>query len=285
MRIYFHLSGRLGNQLFQWAFLHELQAQGHKVHIFIDKYHNSELSKIDLNQVLDECPHLQRVQSRNILGLILIIHEKLISSNRFTKAISRLLPVFIEAEFIPKQRIGPIIIDGFFIDKKWPVKNNEVLLEEFRALKNKILERNSIVREILTEKDKTVIHIRRGDLYLFKDTFGLLSRDYYQKIDLKNRSIFILSDSINEAKEMFSSSEVHTFLDPSEIDVWAALIVMSSSSHLVMGNSTLSWWGAFFAIHDNNSTVTMPRPFYRELGKFDDLLYVDGFKTLDSDFE
>lgn len=285
MRIYFHLSGRLGNQLFQWAYLHELQAQGHKVHVFIDKYHNSESTEVDLNRVVDECSHLQKIRTRNILGLILKTHEKLTSGNRLLKGISRAIPVYIEADAMPQNSMLPIVIDGFFIDKKWALKHSEVLLKEFRSLKKQILEKNQIVNEIVTDEKKTVIHIRRGDLHLFKNTFGLLSQAYYGKIEVEKGPVFVLSDSVNEAQRMLSSTEKFVFLDPDEIDVWAALVVMSSSARLIMGNSTLSWWGGYFAMHEKALSVTMPRPFYREISKFDDLLYVDGFKTLDSEFE
>ena len=285
MKIYFHLSGRLGNQLFQWAYLHELQAQGHKVHVFIDRYHNTEIIDVELNRIMDECPHLHKIRTRNNLGLILKAHEKLTSGNRLLRGISKAIPIYIEAESMPQNSILPIMIDGFFIDKKWPHKHSEILLKEFRSLKNRMLEKNQMVNEITTDEEKTVIHVRRGDLHLFKDTFGLLSEGYYRKIRVEKGPVYVLSDSVNEAKRMFSNTKNFMFLDPDEIDVWAALVVMSSSSQLVMGNSTLSWWGGYFALHEKASSVTMPRPFYREISKFDDLLYVDGFKTLDSDFE
>jgi hypothetical protein len=285
MNIYFHLSGRLGNQLFQWAYIHELQAQGHKVHVFIDKYHNTEIIDIELNRIMDECPHLQKIRTRNILGLILKAHEKLSSGSRLSREIRRVIPVYIEAESMPQNSILPIMIDGFFIDKKWPLKHSEVLLKEFRSLKNRMLEKNQMVNEIATDEEKTVIHIRRGDLHLFKDTFGLLSEGYYRKIQVEKGPVYVLSDSVSEARRMFSRTEKFVFLDPGEIDVWAAVVVMSSSSQLFIGNSTLSWWGGYFAMHEKASSVTMPRPFYRKISKFDDQLYIDGFKTLDSDFE
>lgn len=285
MRIYFHLSGRLGNQLFQWAYLHELQAQGHKVLVFIDKYHNSESTEVDLNRVVDECSHLQKIRTRNILGLILKTHEKLTSGNRLLRRISRAIPVYIEAESMPQHSSFPILIDGFYIDKKWPLKHSEILLKEFWSLRNRLLEKNQMLNEIVIDEEKTVIHIRRGDLHLFKNTFGLLSEVYYQKIRVEKGPVYVLSDSVNEARSMFSNPENFVFLDPDEIDAWAALVVMSSSSQLIMGNSTLSWWGGYFAMHEKATSVTMPRPFYREMSKFDDLLYVDGFKRLDSEFE
>ena len=84
---------------------------------------------------------------------------------------------------------------------------------------------------------------------------------------------------------MFTDKKKCNFVDPRDDEVWKALVLMSTSARLIMSNSTLSWWGGFFAANINQATVYMPRPFYRNLSKFDELLHLDQFTAVDSIFE
>jgi len=71
------LSGRLGNQLFQWAFAHQLALNySQKVTLFTDKYHIPN-PKDDLSSWPLNCEHLNHLENNDIFGKLLIIQDKL----------------------------------------------------------------------------------------------------------------------------------------------------------------------------------------------------------------
>ena len=285
MKIYFHLSGRLGNQLFQWAYLHELAIQGHEIHIFTDRFHNDIRQDSNLNLLIAHCSHLKTSTVRNDLGIILKLRERMISGGKVLRTLANLLPIVIETPLSSQIKRTRILMDGFFISKEWPLKYKDVLCEEFGNLQKNIKFESNHGRETFLDRSKTTIHVRRGDLHNHKDTFGLLSKDYYSPLFSSDDKNLILSDSIDEVRMIFSDRKNCIFVDQSDDEVWKALVLMSTSARIVMSNSTLSWWGGFFASKVNQAVVYMPKPFYRELSKFDELLCLDEFTTVNSAFE
>jgi len=285
VKIYFHISGRLGNQLFQWAFLHELISNGFEVQLFIDKYHNNIDTPQDLSKLLIECRHLPKIQTRNDLGFLLKCYEKLLSGGKLSQNIAKKLPVLIE-EFprVQNKKLSFVIIDGFFIDKQWPIKHKDELTREIHKMQN-FPEFQTNTSNSGIKIGSTTLHVRRGDYHNYRKTFGLLSSSYYLKLIEPREEAVVLTDSPKEAKGIFGNRKNLIFTDPSIIDPWQALYVMSKSKRLLMGNSTLSWWGGFLAFYTNNADVVMPIPFYFQPGKFDSQLAVDGFKFEESIFE
>lgn len=284
MRIYFHLSGRLGNQLFQWAYLHELSEQGHSIHLFVDKYHNDLSEPIYLNELLEECQHLTKVRTRNYLGLLLKFAEKLEDSNLKLRFLRKYIPVTFEDAFLGERRL-PFVLDGFFINKSWPEKYKTILLKEFNALAvRKKVPLDSLVN-IVNSQNTTLLHVRRGDLKKLKDSFGLLDQKYFKKCTSPDNINLILTDSFEDCRDMFLDDSSFHIINPTEVDVWGALVLMAESKKFIMSNSTLSWWGGYLALAKNNSDVLIPFPFYRHEGKFDRLLAVDGFRVVNSEFE
>ena len=171
MKIYFHLSGRLGNQLFQWAYLHELANQGHEIHLFTDRFHNNIGLDTDLNLLISQCSHLDACTVRNSLGVILKIREKMISRGKILSTIAKVFPILIETPLSSKSKRYPILMDGFFISKEWPLKYKDVICEEFCNLQKVINFQSDHAQGLLLDFSKTTIHMRRGDLHNYKDTF------------------------------------------------------------------------------------------------------------------
>ncbi len=285
MKIYFHLSGRLGNQLFQWAYLHELVNQGHELRLFTDKFHNDIRQEPGLNLLIAKCPHLRPSTVRNGLGLILKVRERLVSRGKGSKLLAKIIPVIIEPPTTLKTKRHPILMDGFFINKEWPLKYRELVCEEFSNLMKDFEFESEQVKLLSLDLSKTTIHIRRGDLHNFRDTFGLLSQEFYSPLLSDTDDNLVLSDSIDEAKQMCAASINCKFVDHRDDEVWKALVLMSTSARVVMSNSTLSWWGGFFAATLNDAKVYMPKPFYRNSSKFDELLHLEEFTTIPSIFE
>ena len=104
-------------------------------------------------------------------------------------------------------------------------------------------------------------HYRCGDYLNHQANFGVLSREYYLRNMLQGLPVVVVTDSLDRAIENFESiGDVH-FIDPNKSSAWHAVSIISRAAYVVSSNSTLSWWGAFFATK-SGGTAVIPKPFF-----------------------
>jgi hypothetical protein len=106
-----------------------------------------------------------------------------------------------------------------------------------------------------------VFHYRSGDYLNHPANFGVLNREYYLRNMHQNLPIVVVTDSLDLAKEKFEGLENIHYVDPTKSTAWQAISIISKGSHVVSSNSTLSWWGAFFAVKSGAAAV-LPHPFF-----------------------
>lgn len=111
------------------------------------------------------------------------------------------------------------------------------------------------------------VHVRRGT-YLEVPIMGIVQQDYY------NRALQLLDKLVGQLPiVMFSDSPellgslTGSFQDriiplstPSDIRAIDVLQIMSDASHLVLGNSTFSWWAAYVKERPDRIVIA-PRPW------------------------
>ena len=123
-------------------------------------------------------------------------------------------------------------------------------------------------------KDSIGIHVRRGD-YLSKDYAGQYSActpTYYQtSIELIREQVgdvpvIVCSDDIKWCKENLKLDNIHFSDTGSALEDF---IVLLQCQHLVMGNSTFSWWAAYLkptscelGVCNPNHIIIAPHPWY-----------------------
>jgi hypothetical protein len=112
------------------------------------------------------------------------------------------------------------------------------------------------------------IHVRRGDynLPVNKDLFGILHEDYFAQIASEftdaHFSVFTDGDIDSGILKITGDADIYG----RDISAWATLSSMASMDSLVISNSSLSWWGAFFGRSLNSEQVTIsPRNWFRKL--------------------
>jgi hypothetical protein len=130
------------------------------------------------------------------------------------------------------------------------------------------------------ESSEVAIHIRRGDYLALKQTFGILSNQYYlMAIDrLKEivtpSKIVIFSNDRQAAENL--ASEIgplaSVFRSNSDVSDAAILIELSGFNYIVTANSSYSWWAAAL---NNKKTVVYPKPWFRSLEEPRDLIPLD----------
>ena len=136
------------------------------------------------------------------------------------------------------------------------------------------------VTKIVREENPFSIHLRRGDYRKLRDSFGLLSFNYYLDAvksatqEFGESSILVFGDDHQEnnllkeelIRHGFRASVIHP---PVSSPPMESLILMSMCRLNIIGNSTFGWWGARF--NPNPLAVYIPSPWFKTLNEPRDL--------------
>jgi hypothetical protein len=249
------IEGGLGNQLFQYAAARSLA------------------NRLNTELVLDISPLQSR--ARNVtkrvyeLGIFRINARiadkdeiKYINALCKIPRISRLLTRWNivcenELEFNKKfnEASGDIYLKGYWQSYRY-FSNisseicNELLLSEPLSL----LSEATAAR--IDNVESIAVHVRRGDYVSSKSAaamHGALSSDYYQNAinsflsKISRPSFFVFSDDPEWCRSnlYFNKSTVEFIEHNTGSDSWQDLILMSRCSHLIIANSSFSWWAAW----------------------------------------
>lgn len=281
--IWLQMSGRLGNQLFQWAYAHKMAKHFNvKVTPVFDAIHEHKNYDCNIYEFLNSCDHINPARRINSAGILLAAIDKLSSKNpRISTALCRALGIFRVREFdsIPElPKTPPRLVTGFFINYKSVTGITTVLASELISGLSKI------ELPIQDADIYQVIHIRRGDFQSLRETFGVLSSDYYVQHMKENMATYICTDDENLLPEIVSIVNPKKIFGPHDLDPLQVLKLMSQATYLVMSNSTLSWWGGFLCLK-NSGSVKIPSPFYRNSEKIFTSLNLPDFELAQSIFE
>jgi hypothetical protein len=130
----------------------------------------------------------------------------------------------------------------------------------------------------IRQSNSVCVHVRRGDYLLPRafDHHGVCSEDYYRcAIHLIEQRVsdprfFVFSDDLDWCRGRFSGANV-ALVDANSADAaHDELRLMASCRHHIIANSSLSWWGAWLARHDDQIVVG-PDPWFTELRRTPDL--------------
>ena len=113
------------------------------------------------------------------------------------------------------------------------------------------------------------IHYRAGD-YVLAEGIGVLKHDYYSRALARLESsykVMVFSDDRDAAKSLVTSLGI---LNRSEISnqesAIEVLFALATAESLIASNSTLSWWANYFS---NSAKRIAPKPFYLQDWRFD----------------
>ena len=236
MRI--HTAGRLGNQLFSWAFAHYLSGETQKVQL-ITKYPLMEASSFIL-----ECDHVVTHQINLRLRLKIKLFFKLYYkfSNR-KEIFSKIFKVTTEPELYNFEAAHDYF--GFFQKFDYVDKVSETVFYEMATFLNLVDMPKTFV-EWKDEGSYQCFHIRRGDYLLPENSgYGLLDIDWYLSNSDSTLPTVVVTDDKTGSEDLITAMGKCLVLGPDDADVVQALAIMANANHLVAANSTLSWWGGF----------------------------------------
>ena len=109
------------------------------------------------------------------------------------------------------------------------------------------------------------VHVRRQDYVALQDFHGMPTLDYYRKaistIHARTNSarVFIFSDDPEWCKQNFPE---HTVVEGTT--KYEDLRLMSRCKHVVLANSSFSWWGAWLGDDALGRTVIAPKQWFTD---------------------
>lgn len=292
--IYLNMGGgRLGNQLFRYAFAKELQKHNPKETIVFN------FDEIHRTLYVSGFPNDNYLQHFKIDGL------------ECQEAINYSIPQYIiwkiynrfyprQGNFIEKQRYEKkwVRILEFFglyffnygfhsfkLKKPWWVKNiivngafeSEKYFPDIKAqLKEELVPRSPIheynaeLLKIIESTNSVAISIRRGDFVddkRIKGTYFVCDKRYYEeaistiKERLENPTFIFFSNDIEWVKGNISIDGCPCYYESGKDEVWETLRLMSSCKHFIISNSTLHWWAQYLSENEDKIVIAPSRWF------------------------
>lgn len=264
--IYFSLigkKGRLGNQLFQYAFLYKIYKLTNR-EIYFPKDVNL-IPEYGLN-------YFPKIKFYNIKENVIFhnLPEKDFSYDKYL------------LNNISKNNTKIININGFY---QSPLYFNDIRNEiiDIFSFQKDIYETAKNWYQSLNDEIIISMHVRRGDYIKYKNYHFILPDTYYYncikylEAKFSDFTILIFSDDINWCKSNFKFKQKVVFSENNNFIT--DLILMSLCDHNIIANSSFSWWGAYLNKKDN--LILCPNKWFGKLGPKKHDLYLDDWIIID----
>ncbi|WP_316788106.1 alpha-1,2-fucosyltransferase [Pedobacter frigoris] len=230
--------GRLGNQIFQYAFFQYLKTNNKDKHFFFTNPHHGYLTKyfeIDSFQQLTLGSKLYSIYAR-LVPKIFKFKEVYIESIQVPKKVEVkdwiLYKGFFQTDFYLKNIIGNFNLD---IKKEFKL--------EFKKQFGHIFNNNRTI----------TVHIRRTDYLKYGKRDISLPITYFEKVlneikDVDSYTVFFVSDDIDYVREYFKEKPNYVYSMNNEIIDFQ---IIQNSDIAIISNSSFGWWAAYLSPKKN----------------------------------
>ena len=275
-RIYVSLKGRIGNQLFIYAFAKKLQEEKKGSILMIDDSKVLEREWINSLKYYN-LPNVKFIHNK-YLRYILFFHESIVCNlykfktkhmdfntkyvyeKKHESLFSKFNLFVCENGFINISNYNNInYIDGYFQSEKYFNNINDKLMKiigiNFNELNKypnieKIKKRNTICISIKVE------HNIGSDLY------DVCTNEYWKKAikyikeKVDNPLFFICSDNIDYViNNIIDVNECEYIVQANDFPTHITLNAMSNCKHFIIGNTTFAWWAQFLCAYENKIVI------------------------------
>lgn len=275
-----------GNQLFIYSASRVLANSGKKIHL---------VSFLDSHDTLASLPGIEwsnikwvKLRKYSLINTYFALYARFPKQK---KTLEKIFHIQSSESLEPNSSFGlkryTKIIEGYFQDLRWIEAESKKLREILSNVSNS---RN--IQEYLPANGQRIlgIHVRRGDYLQLRDTFGVLSLEYYKaclsKVDNKDfDNVIVFSDDIDWCREAFDFLEEPQFIGVQEIESTIEThLLLGMCETLICANSTFSISAAtIFQVQ----SVFVPKQFYAESSIKESITssYRDDWHVIDSVFD
>lgn len=271
--------GGFGNQLFTVAFAVQLSKLGHKVTLF---------SGVDKSQLKNH-PTMFNV-TKDLSGQLRGLNVAKGASGVMLRGVSKLLGLAVrmgmplESLVQDMKNVSDIKINTRAVLIRGYFQNPAVLNDAADEIRQIVFSYGSI--ELPAISDGIIVHYRRGDYLKHGQSFGILADEYFLKCCQEarargaNNKVEIVSDGDPTAlaKQLTREGFEVQIGDSSHLSPPELIKRLSSTNrHLVLSNSSLSWWAGALAdgIH-----VYTPKTWFKSIWTCD--MHLGEWHQLDS---
>lgn len=270
------MHGGLGNQMFQYAFMHTLKYRYPDANIYahIDCYdhHNGfELTQIftgihlnvlprNMEFVIPSKSNFSKIK-RKLGGCL----GKKASAHYFEDKYGFHADVYDQKKHA--------YFEGYWQSEKYFKQYADEIRRKFTFTSNKMPLKIEAVKKNIENTLSCSIHVRRGDYVTWASSVlgGICTVEYYAEAMKKMREMhpgvkfFIFSDDVPWSKEHFNLSdcEVVDAIEKKEDSFWDMYLI-GICQHHIMANSSFSWWGVWLGNNDEKNTTISPGHWFTE---------------------
>ncbi len=306
-----NMSGRLGNQMFQYAATRGILARmgcgDTEFEFNFSKFIYSRNFQDELEDLkVKKYKEVKRIRVGIIQGILILycrlreyLIEKADKENSEEKVFvfqSKMAPILsrfgvyrMTMGYYDFGELGKNVKNKVFMGKfesaRYFDNIREEILEEFEP-KEPRLGKNLPLYEEIEKNESVCVTIRRGD-YLskrFKNDFYVCDPDYFNRaIELmkgkvKNPKFFVFSDDVEWCKKNMNFPKGTVFEDGND-PVWEKLRLMKTCKHFIISNSTFSWWAQYLSRNEGKIVIAPAR--WRNDGALWKDIYQDNWTTID----
>lgn len=297
--IFVEMKGRLGNQMFKYAFARWMQEKrgntDELVFNFNDIYDtiSTESGWEDSLKYFNVKPYTKYskkgsvlINETHIIQKILCglcsTHMMLFGNNNREKRIACAMHwqsllnkfgvIWLSEKYypfcVPKSK--NIIINGGFQCKKYFDEIKDKLLEEFTPKAPKIKE-NLNLYDVITNTNSVCITIRRGDYVTvekFRELYDICDINYFLKAtelikkEIQKPVFIVFSDDIEWVRANIDFGS-NVYYESGNDQVWEKLRLMYSCKHFILSNSSFSWWAQYLS-RNEEKVVISPTRWYKD---------------------
>lgn len=306
--IYLVMCGRLGNQLFQYAFARKVQNEtGQELAIdftainqvddpewrnYLNEYNVHGYKTVDKNEYYPIQRFLYKIFK------ILRPKSNELKQYKFDEFIAKKFSgcgvIYYESDYkfhdynLSEIKAKNIIIRGWFESEQYFAGLSDILKREL-TLKKALSRESEEISRLLRNAETICVTIRRGNFTKdkYKKKFLICEPDYYYKgVEYIRKihsgaTVYICSDDIEwcKAKLKFPGNVI---FEP-QSEVCEKLYLMSLCKHFVIGNSTFSWWAQYLSSNKEKIVIAPSKWRNCELPPKD--IYNTSWVCLDSNGE
>ena len=293
--IHVYVRGRLGNQLFQYAFVRMLQHYNPEQHaiyhyeaVFREKRERGESEKGEYAKSLeafhikggiedDETTPKLTIWQRDLLKLYqdsypsrtspeeIFAHQK-----RWVHSLGAANLYYLNQGYhvfpmhIPVE--NDAMVCGHFESERYFKEIAPQILSEL-TIKYPSLSHNEALLHHIVSTNSVAVGIRRGDFVdnaTVRKVHYVCTPQYYQraveyiKAHVPNPVLFIFSDDVTWVKKNLNFG-LETYYESGNDPTWEVLRLMSSCKHFIISNSTLHWWAQYMSHYEKKIVVAPDR--------------------------
>ena len=283
------ISGRAGNQFFQYAFVNMYMKENNikdKLMISFEhfkKYDNTFVNELDNFNVenyetIDKVSYTfyQKILDYRFKILTKIIRYKAKNEKRsmnqedydiIIKKMQKKMNKNGLYYYIPgmkkfyKSKTNNIIFYGCYEDYNY-YKNSKNVIRNLYVPKYEIKKENVELYNRINNTNSVCVTIRRGDFMnsINKENYYICNSEYFKKaLDKMNKLIskpqyVVFSDDVEWCKNNMDFPE-NTVYESGKDPVWEKIRLMYSCKNFILSNSTFSWWAQYLSQNEEKIVI------------------------------